>query len=235
MQQGAKARRASRTLSAPHLASVRDPEDVHGRRRIDHVVFDFGDVLNHHLKAAEEKQALVQAAGMPPRDFFARYWAHRAAYDCGACSPETYWRAVLTDPHPDRIVELRAIDTQVAVRLNFDMWRWVRQLKRSGKRLSLLSNMPSDLARSHERMALHDNFDHVFFSCDLGLMKPDPQIYRIVTEQTGLAPQRTLFLDDSQENIAAAKALGWQVIHFRSAEQAAIAVHQAFDLPPILP
>jgi 2-haloacid dehalogenase/putative hydrolase of the HAD superfamily len=46
------------------------------------------------------------------------------------------------------------------------------------------------------------------------VMKPDPAIYRIVCERFGLAPADMLFVDDSETNIAAAQALGFDVHHF---------------------
>jgi len=46
------------------------------------------------------------------------------------------------------------------------------------------------------------------------VMKPDPAIYRLVCERFGLAPAEMLFVDDSAANIAAARALGFDVHHF---------------------
>jgi putative hydrolase of the HAD superfamily len=203
------------------------------KRAVEHIVFDFGDVLNHHLKAKEEKDALVQAAEMEPAVFFERYWHHRCAYDTGKLDARQYWKLVLDNPTDGKITLLRQIDVQVAVRLNFDMWRWIRRLKSSGKVLTLLSNMPHDLARYHERSSVHDNFHHTFFSCDIGMAKPDPDIYRFVQETTGIAPQNTLLLDDTAENIAAAREAGWEAVQFRSLEQTAILLGKKYDLPAI--
>ncbi|MBW8812235.1 MAG: HAD family phosphatase [Caulobacterales bacterium] len=46
------------------------------------------------------------------------------------------------------------------------------------------------------------------------VLKPDPAIYRIACERFGLAPHEALFVDDSEKNIAAAAALGFDVHHF---------------------
>ena len=42
------------------------------------------------------------------------------------------------------------------------------------------------------------------------LYKPDPAIYRLCEERMGLPPAKLLFFDDYPENVAAARALGWQ-------------------------
>ncbi len=47
-----------------------------------------------------------------------------------------------------------------------------------------------------------------------GLIKPDPAIYALTCERTGLAPHQILFIDDSAANIDAAAAMGFHVHHF---------------------
>jgi HAD superfamily hydrolase (TIGR01509 family) len=47
-----------------------------------------------------------------------------------------------------------------------------------------------------------------------GMMKPDPAIFALVCERSGLAPPEILFVDDSARNIAAADALGFHTHHF---------------------
>jgi len=53
-------------------------------------------------------------------------------------------------------------------------------------------------------------FDRTYVSGDMGLIKPDPAIYAAVEADCGLPPQSLLFADDRAENIAAARARGWQ-------------------------
>lgn len=51
-------------------------------------------------------------------------------------------------------------------------------------------------------------FDKAFFSFDLHLAKPDPDIYRLVLDSYDMLPEQTLFIDDTDENIEAARSLG---------------------------
>lgn len=53
-----------------------------------------------------------------------------------------------------------------------------------------------------------DLFHKAYFSFDLHLLKPNPEVYEFVINQHGLIPAETLFLDDKAENIEAAKKLG---------------------------
>lgn len=61
------------------------------------------------------------------------------------------------------------------------------------------------LYRGH---TVSDFFEHTFLSFEMGLAKPDEAIFRAVVAQSGLCPERTLFVDDSAENCAAARRLG---------------------------
>jgi putative hydrolase of the HAD superfamily len=54
-------------------------------------------------------------------------------------------------------------------------------------------------------------FDHAYYSHEMGHRKPEPEIYKMVLENSSLDPARTLFIDDKLENVAAAAALGIRV------------------------
>ena len=56
-------------------------------------------------------------------------------------------------------------------------------------------------------------FEKAYYSFQLKLYKPDPAIFEFVLNDKGLNPEETLFIDDFQVNIEAAKKLGLQVIH----------------------
>lgn len=55
---------------------------------------------------------------------------------------------------------------------------------------------------------VEDFFEKVFLSCDLGMEKPSPAIFRAVVEGIGCAPGEILFFDDSEENCEAARRCG---------------------------
>ena len=94
----------------------------------------------------------------------------------------------------------------------------MRRLKSAGHRLFYLSNMPAPYADHLERS--HDFFewfDNGVFSARVQLMKPQPAIFREAERRFGIAPSELLFIDDVAHNIDAARALGWQGLHFQGA------------------
>ena len=56
---------------------------------------------------------------------------------------------------------------------------------------------------------IYDMMDHLLFSFEMGLIKPDPEMFHAAQERLGLPANRLLFLDDNQTNVDAAKAHGW--------------------------
>ena len=56
-------------------------------------------------------------------------------------------------------------------------------------------------------------FDKAYYSFEIGLHKPDPEIYRHVLNDAGLDPDETIFIDDALVNVQAAVRLGMHVYH----------------------
>lgn len=70
-------------------------------------------------------------------------------------------------------------------------------------------------------------FESIILSAEIGIMKPNPQIYWHALESLNTAPQNSLFIDDSEHNIQAARALGMHAIRFENAEQTKQQILQA--------
>jgi glucose-1-phosphatase len=76
-------------------------------------------------------------------------------------------------------------------------------------RMGCLSNTNPVHWRQHlDRWGVVNYFDWTFVSHELGMMKPDQEIYEHVIATVGVLPARLLFLDDSEENVSAARKLG---------------------------
>ena len=59
-------------------------------------------------------------------------------------------------------------------------------------------------------------FDGKIISGEVGIVKPDLGIYKLLIERYDLDPQQTIFIDDKLENIKAAEFLGIHGIHFQN-------------------
>jgi putative hydrolase of the HAD superfamily len=201
---------------------------IHGRRHggtltLRAVIFDYGMVLTGPPNI-EAHAAMVRLTGLPLGEFERFYWADRHAYDEGELTGITFWQKFLRDaglPESTRLVsELNRHDARMWTTFDPTMIAWQLQLKQHGLRTAILSNMGDSV---HENMQREfdwlGRFDVLIWSYELGIAKPDPEIYRHTLARLGTEPQETLFLDDKLVNIEAARSLGLVAIQFSTVEQ----------------
>jgi putative hydrolase of the HAD superfamily len=93
----------------------------------------------------------------------------------------------------------------------------VRRARAAGIRTGLISNSLG--AGNYDRTAFPELFDGVVISGEVGLHKPQPEIFLLGAERTGVEPEDCVFVDDLRENCAAAEAVGMTAILHRGAER----------------
>jgi 2-haloacid dehalogenase len=83
-----------------------------------------------------------------------------------------------------------------------------------------LTNMEAETyPRRYERYEFLRSLDGSVVSGQEGVIKPDPEIFRRLFERFALVPEETVFVDDVERNIAAARALGMETVLFTSPAQ----------------
>ncbi|MBR1809665.1 MAG: HAD family phosphatase [Paludibacteraceae bacterium] len=93
-----------------------------------------------------------------------------------------------------------------------DRLEYVRSLRRQGFQTYLLSNN-NELHWQDvlDHYPIADCFDRVFLSHEMHLSKPDPRMFVAIAEELVTEPERTIFIDDIEENrVAANLAVGWK-------------------------
>ncbi|MEY2398702.1 MAG: 2-haloacid dehalogenase [Actinomycetota bacterium] len=175
------------------------------------VVFDLGNVLVEWTPLA-----VLSEEFMRETDFFA--W--NAELDRGASLTETLERLRTEFPH--HVAHTDAFDERWPETLGSliqDTVDVVDDLQSRGVRCFVLSNSSAEtVPRSELLTELLKKFDGVLLSGEVGVLKPDLEIYRIAEKQFGLDPSATWFVDDNEANAQAATACGWHGIHFTSPE-----------------
>lgn len=184
--------------------------DVGDPSTVEAVVFDLGGVLvdwdPRYVLAADEVTAL-DIDGV------------QRQLDLGV--PVAQVRAAWRQTYPDRT---QRIDRY------FDRWHdtvagpltatveILDELRARPVRLYALSNFSGELFRQvRHRFDFVEWFDGLVISGDEGVIKPDPQIYRLLIDRYDLQPSRTIFVDDRGENVRGATAAGLVGLHFTSA------------------
>ncbi|MFF6986437.1 HAD-IA family hydrolase [Streptomyces sp. NPDC010273] len=178
-------------------------------RRI--VLFDlFGVIARHQLPGALGKMAA--RCDTPADAFTTAYWECRPPYDAGRHSAREYWAAVLhklsRPADADTVEELRLTDIDSWSRVDEEMVAYVRSLREVAE-VALLSNIPADHADAFlaAQPWLYD-LDHLAFSGRIKAAKPDPAAFEHCVAALRAAPADFLFVDDREENVRAAQAVG---------------------------
>lgn len=192
--------------------------------QIDAVVFDYGNVLNEPPPAAEF-QKLARVAGFDNATFLDLYWRDRLEYDRGnPLNGPGYWQGVAEaagrEFSAEQINQLIYLDARLWEDTRPILMEWVKILRKQGVETAILSNMPYEIA-AHLRQTARwlTLFNHLVFSGELGMVKPEARIYEACLEGLGAKPQAVLFLDDHEENVEGARGVGMQAVRFTSIPQ----------------
>jgi putative hydrolase of the HAD superfamily len=169
--------------------------------------------------------AMAAVLSLDADEFDRTYWRYRLPYDRSDLDRESYWKLVSRDANRElsesQIDTLVALDNQSWAHPDLVMTRWAESVRAAGTRTAILSNMPLPLREYLDsRCPWMPAVDHSTYSCDVRMTKPDPRIYRHCLEGLGVKAEETVFLDDREENVEAARGLGIHAILFTSYEQA---------------
>jgi len=182
--------------------------------RVSVVLFDYGQVLSGPPNPSA--WATLRAVScLDETRLHAAYWEFRHEYDRGALTGAEYWHAVAKHAGVQfdgaQMLALLAADIDLWTQLNQSMVDWAGRLQLAGVRTGVLSNIGDCIGEGIvARLPWLTKFDHCTWSYVLNLAKPDPEIYRKTAEALNATPEEILFIDDREENIVAAKALGFQ-------------------------
>lgn len=105
----------------------------------------------------------------------------------------------------------------------------VRSARRGGVRTGLVSN--SWGAGRYDRASFPELFDAVVISGEVGLHKPEREIFELAAERLGEQPGRCVFVDDLEENCAGAEAVGMTAVLHRGAERTLPELERLLSLP----
>jgi len=175
------------------------------------VIFDFGGVISHPQDQGYVAQimALLQVTD---RDLFMEvYMDLRSAYDGGRMGAAEYWQALMDrlDCDPAPVADLIAPDIRSWTVINEDTLSFAEDLRDHGVVTAVLSNMNPEVSGYLARECPWiDDFGHLVYSCDVGAVKPEREIYDICVSRMGLTHSECLFLDDTAVNVHAAKQYG---------------------------
>ena len=198
------------------------------------VIFDYSNVLCQSQPIADT-QAMASILEVPLARFTELYWQFRVEYDADVLDSVEYWNAVAETASraltAHQISELIEIDGRSWSYPAPVMPQWARDIRDAGVRTAILSNMPVPVRDYVINCPWLPEFDAITFSCEVGVCKPEPEIYQDCLNKLAARPSQVLFLDDREYNVRAAEALGLHAVLFTDASSAAQEIDRRFSLP----
>lgn len=164
------------------------------------VVFDFFDVIHD-----DPQKAWLKAHGFERSGIFAEA---SDKLDVGEIDLSEYYR-LYAEGHGSKSVEdVRAEFAEIA-QLDPDTVDVVNRLRNADYTTALVSNTTTEeIGPILEEHQLSPLFDRIIISSEVGIRKPDPEIFKLILSQLNIHPHEALFVDDTPHNVEAAMSVG---------------------------
>ncbi|MDI5898521.1 HAD family hydrolase [Flavobacterium yafengii] len=180
---------------------------------INTIIFDFGDIFINLDKEAP----IVEFTKLGLKEWTEDLNELNISFEKGKISEIQFIEGFQKHMPNATIEQIRKAWNTIL--LDFPLYRLeFLQMLSQKYRLFLLSNTDAIHIDKFQHKAgitfyreFYECFERVYFSFELGMRKPDAEIFNYLVKKHELTPKRTLFIDDKKENTDAALALGFQV------------------------
>jgi len=187
--------------------------------KIESIIFDWGGVLMENPRPGLLKYC-SEAFGVSLEEYTPVHDSFLDDFHTGEIGEERFWEQItskLGKPMPS--VQSQWYDAfRFAYVPKQEMFDLASSLHDKGYKTALLSNTELPAVRFFHEQS-YTMFDLLVFSCIERMMKPRRRIYEITLERLGSKAEQTVFIDDVQEYIRAAKLIGLNTILFESVAQ----------------
>ncbi|NHM01152.1 HAD family hydrolase [Flavobacterium difficile] len=184
---------------------------------IEAIIFDLGDVflnLNHQASiAAFEKLGL--------KEWTADLKTNALLFETGKLDELQFLEAIQKEIPTAELSEIRNAWNAVIGDFPLERLEFLEKLQNQYDIFLLSNTNPTHIDKFEHRVGLtfarefYAHFKKIYFSYETKVRKPETAIFNLILQQNNLKPNKTLFVDDTLENIEAAKQLGintWQII-----------------------
>jgi putative hydrolase of the HAD superfamily len=185
---------------------------------ITHVFFDIGGVLGTNAWDHEQRARATERFGLD-REFESRHQEVVGEFESGRLTLADYLETVIFYC-PRSFSRQEMVSFMFAQSEPFPASLEIarRLAGRPGLRLMTLNNESDELNRHRiDAFGLRPLFTAFLSSCWLGVRKPQPAVFERALAIAQADPERTLFIDDREQNLAPARARGMKTVRFTGA------------------
>lgn len=187
-------------------------------KKVKFIYFDVGGVLILDFSNTNKWQELKSDLGITPEtdpEFETVWQKHKDRIclnlDVDRLIPEIQAKTKIKLPKSYSLLN----DFVNRFQANPSIWP-VLKLARNQYKIGLLTNMYPRMLEAIKKANLlpEIKWDEIIDSSQVMKQKPNPEIFKLATEKSGVKNNEILFIDNSLENTLAAQEVGWQVIHY---------------------
>ena len=195
----------------------------------DAILFDVGGVLLTNGWDHGERAAAVAHFGLDAAALEARHAAVMDAWERGEINLNQYLdAAVFYEPRTFSRSEFFSFMLAQSQKLPHGALHILAELAASSA--CMVGALNNEARETNEfrfaHFGLRRYFKVAFSSCYVGLRKPEPAMYLRALDILGCSPERVLFIDDRQENVAGGLAAGMKAIQFTGADALRVALEE---------
>ena len=178
------------------------------------VVFDYGGVISYPPSETAVKE-LENLTGLSAAHLDELNRKYRREYDRGAYNGEEYFQHILSSAgiflDKTSLWKIAQTDMDGWKQINPDTIQLIHDIKRTGVKVGILSNMPIDfLVWARDHIQIFREVDTAIFSCEHYVVKPEIEIFEKLKDELKLSFEETALFDDAGDNITKACSLGIQ-------------------------
>lgn len=178
------------------------------------IFFDIGGVVvNSDFEAIYRNFA--QRVGVSPQFVTDYHYSNPKEMLLGELTFDDFCQEVIK-AGANRTLDLKKIWIEEGIKhreLNTELLQIIHGLRRN-YRVGVLSNCTEGRVLLDNEVNLYKDFDFKLLSCVEHLIKPDPRFFQLALERSRSKPEETVFTDDQEQQVAAARELGLHGILF---------------------
>ena len=202
------------------------------------IIFDYGGIISLPQVKDELYPFLEKRFGISEKTVLEGYRKHRWAADADLLNMEQLYRKILEDNGvtrcliPALLSYLADADFRSWAHRNPETPEWIRELKGQGYKIGILTNMPTSFLPYFDAVA-HDvraMADAEVVSGIHHLVKPDREIFDLMSRTIGIPAHELLFFDDLERNVQGAEEAGFHASLFTGVAAARQVLAAGYEL-----
>ena len=184
------------------------------------IIFDWGGVLiDETLGEMNKYCADVLCVNVESYNI-----ARREGFDSfarGDITENKFWQIVCNKLNVDipNVESLWGDAVEEVFNEKIEMFELIDKLRGQGYKIGFLSNTEMPAVKYWQKNDYEKYFDEAVFSCVEHIAKPDREIYQLICERLGVLPEEAIFIDDKDEYVDGAVAIGIKGIVFENEKQ----------------